>query len=522
MNKTIALLSNINIAPLQNALQTEGFSEVYVAGYNQWQSELLNPGSGLYTASPDYLFLYLHPGEWLKGSQPIDEITTSIGFFLENSLNTTVLVCEMVSYPLSTSTYIESKTDTDYTFCRELMEFCSQSKRTRLVRFSELVILHGYKTIFDEKYWYLGRMKFSLEGYRLMAQELRRLINALEGTIRKVLVLDLDNTLWGGVLGEDGLAGIQLSSEGKGLIYKEFQQICKDLLSSGVVLSVCSKNNEEEVRAAFANHPDMVLHWDDFAAHRVNWLPKHENLQSIANELNLGLDSLVFIDDSAAERELVSRSLPLVAVPEFPADITQLKHWLYDKVIYTYFARTTITSEDKGKAAQYKRNAFREQERSQISFEAFIQGLNIRVNVEPATEHTLARIAQLTQKTNQFNTSLKRYNEAETVEMYKSDNWKLYTCSYRDKFGDEGIVGAFLVHIKKQEACIDNFVVSCRALGRKAEYTLLKQLVGHLRELDCTLISAQYTPGDRNTPAAGVYKTYGFDEVAPNEYKLQI
>lgn len=522
MKASIALLSNINIAPLQQALQKEGFGEVYVAGYNQWQSELLNLSSGLYTAAPNYVVVYLHPGEWEKGMLPASQITQSIAFYLQHA-GSTVLLCEMVDYPLSAFTYLTSQATGNQELNQQLHAFCVESKRTRMISFSSLVMMHGYTNLFDDKYWYLGRMKFSLEGYRLLARELWWFVHALEGKTRKLLVLDLDNTLWGGILGEDGASGIQVSGEGKGLIYKEFQELIKQLSTLGVVLAICSKNNEEEVKELFESHPQMHLRWNDFAAHRVNWLPKHENLQSIAQELNLGLDSVVFIDDSAAERELVRQSLPEVVVPEFPGDISRLHRWMLEEVIYPYFARTSLTAEDTQKTAQYQRNAARERERDNtISYDQFISSLHIEISVDEATESSLARIAQLTQKTNQFNMTTKRYTEAEINELYRQPDWKFYTCRYRDKFGDEGIVGTFLVHLRHQQATIDNFLVSCRALGRKAEYRMLDELTTKLGKLGITTIRSHYCKSERNLPAAGVYKNYGFKETEANEYEYKI
>jgi len=277
------------------------------------------------------------------------------------------------------------------------------------------------------------------------------------------------------------------------------------------------------VKELFASHPEMLLRWNDFAAHRVNWLPKHENLQSIAQELNLGLDSVVFIDDSAAERELVRQSLPEVVVPEFPGDISRLHRWMLEEVIYPYFARTSLTAEDTEKTEQYQRNAARERERDNtISYDQFISSLHIEISVDEATESSLARIAQLTQKTNQFNMTTKRYTEAEINELYRQPDWKFYTCRYRDKFGDEGVVGTFLVHLRQQEAIIDNFLVSCRALGRKAEYRMLDELTAKLGKLGITTIRSHYCKSERNSPASGVYKNHGFKETAANEYEYKI
>ncbi len=521
MQSSIALLSNITIDPLKSTLQQVGFGDVYVAGYNQWQQELLNPASEVMIRSYDYLLLYLHPDELAQGFE-LSDITKAIDHFLEQQPKGIVLLCELAGRPSYTTTYAGNEQYTEYQLNRELHTYSNKHPRVSIFPLSRLVNLHGYNTLFDDKYWYLGRMKFSHAAYELIANEIVYFTRAIEGKTSKVLVLDLDNTLWGGVLGEEGWQHIALSNEGKGLIYKEFQQHLLALRKTGVLLSICSKNNEAEVREVFEKHPDSVLKWDDFVAPRVNWLPKDENLLSISRELSLGLNSMVFIDDSALERELVRASLPEVLVPEFPSDVTRLNHWFAGKVVYPCFARIRFTTEDADKTQQYQRNKEREEVLSQFSYDDFIQQLKIEAILKEATNDTLSRIAQLTQKTNQFNLSLKRYTEAEIATMYADTRWKLYTCTYRDKFGDEGIVGAVLVSHEKNTAHIDNFLLSCRALGRRVEFSILHQLLAVLKESGIQRITASYYPGERNIPARNFYNDSGFTSLSENEFEKQL
>lgn len=522
MKTSVALLSNVNIAPLQNALQQEGFEKVYVAGFNQWQSELLNPVSELSAVNADYVVMYIDAGEWKKGNADAEEIIRSIRHYLLNNSRGSILICDMVYNPVHAATYTSVPGWFERSANNQLYQFAEEEVRVTIVPFSQLVMGYGYSRLFDPKYWYLGRMKLSLEGNRLLAREIRWLTRAKEGKSRKVLVLDLDNTLWGGVLGEDGWQNIQLSDEGTGLIFKEFQQLIIELSQLGVLIAICSKNKEADVREAMERNEHMLLKWNNFVATRVNWLPKDENIRSIALELNLGLDAFVFIDDNPVERTLIQESLPSVAVPQFPTDLTRLQQWMLEEVVYPYFARTTLTSEDLNKTSQYQRNAARESERNNFSFDEFIANLNIEIEVTEANEATLARIAQLTQKTNQFNMTMKRYTEADIIRLYNSDKHKLFTCRYRDKFGDEGIVGCFLIESVGNVARIDNFLLSCRVLGRKAEFQMLDALKNQLHQLQLTKISASYVPGERNQPAALVYEQYGFTTTNTNEYELQI
>lgn len=521
MKSSIALLSNITIDPLKSTLQQVGFEDVYVAGYNQWQYELLNPDSEIIIHPYDYLLLYLHPDELAPGFE-ISEIISAIDYFLQKQPKGIVLLCELSGKPLYTTTFAGNEQHTEHQLNSKLYEFAHQQPRVSILPLSRLVKLHGYTTLFDDKYWYLGRMKFSHVAYEILATEILHFTRAIEGTTSKVLVLDLDNTLWGGVLGEDGWQHIALSNEGKGLIYKEFQQQIASLKNTGVLLSLCSKNNEADVREAFEKHPDSILKWDDFVAPRVNWLPKDENLLSISQELSLGLDSLVFIDDSPLERELVRTSLPKVQVPDFPSDITQISKWFVGKVVYPFFARIRLTNEDADKTLQYHRNKEREEVSNQFSYDDFIQQLKIEAILQKATSDTLSRIAQLTQKTNQFNLSLKRYTEADIAAMHADKQWKLYTFTYRDKFGDEGIVGAVLVNLEKNSAHIDNFLLSCRALGRKVEFSILQQLIVELKESGTQRITASYCPGEKNIPARSFYSDSGFKALSENKFEKQL
>lgn len=521
MKSSIALLSNITIDPLKSVLQQIGFGKVYVAGYNQWQYELLSPDSEIINNSYTYLLLYLHPDELANGVE-IGEITSAIDQFLRQQPKGIVMVCDFSGRPLYTTTYTGDALVKEKVLNASLYTYATTQPRVQILALSRLVNLHGYNTLFDDKYWYLGRMKFSHTAYSLLAHEILNLSRAIEGKTSKVLVLDLDNTLWGGVLGEEGWQHITLSNEGKGLIYKEFQHQIALLKQTGVILSLCSKNNEAEVREAFKKHPDCILKWDDFVAPRVNWLPKDQNLLSICRELNVGIDSLVFIDDNQIERELVRTSLPEVQVPEFPANTTKLSQWFIEEVVYPCFPRIHFTKEDAYKTQQYHRNKEREEVRSQFSYDDFIQQLKIEVDIQEAKPDTLNRIAQLTQKTNQFNLSLKRYTEAEIATMYTSRDWKLYTCSYRDKFGDEGIIGSVLVLLKQDTAHIDNFLLSCRALGRKVEFSILEQIKSALKELGIQRITASYYPGEKNIPAKRFYSDCGFTTLSEHDFETQL
>lgn len=520
MKRSIAILSNINLGLLHNSLSEEGFSSFYTAEYNQWQQELLVSNSQLHISPVDYILLYIYPD--FNHRSIADELITAVETYLNTGGKGKFLICELVGNPLSSYTFLRNNSEIEDSWNQDLYNFASQNDQIKILPFRQLVTLHGYQQLFDDKYWYLGRMRLSMLGNRQLARLTGNMVNALEGRSKKVLILDLDNTLWGGVAGEEGWQKLTLSNEGKGLIYKDFQRLISELNNRGILLSICSKNNESDVREVFNFHPDMLLNWNDFVAPRINWLSKDQNILSIASELGLSTDSFVFIDDSPTERELVRKSLPEVTVPEFPSDLTQLPQWLLQEVVYRYFATTIQTEEDLAKTLQYQRNSSREQESSRFSYPEFLEQLNIELEVRIASGHELTRIAQLTQKTNQFNLSGRRYTESEINKLHMQAGWIFYSCSYRDKFGDEGIVGTVLIEVENSRARIDNFLLSCRALGRRVEFEIMKRIIKDLQTRNCTVIDADFVPTDRNLPAAKFYTECGFNRIYDNNYQLQI
>lgn len=492
--KKLALLSNINIDPLKNHLQKYKTYDLYSAGFNQWQSELLNTTSALYRFEADFIFLHIDINEF---RQDVSELISTIDFYLDVHPTCRFLISNFVPQPFSVDTYIKKeKTEIN----RELEIFAETKKNIFILDFERLVRLHGYKTLIDDKYWYLGRIRFNNFGFGILSSEINSVLNSVQGKSKKVLVLDLDNTLWGGVLGEESWENIQLSEEGVGRIYKDFQRTIKQLTPQGVILAICSKNNETDVLEAFEKNKEMVLSLDDFAIKKVNWNPKPENILSIAQTLNVGTDSIVLIDDSKMEREFVKHELPDVVVPEFPDDVSKLPAWFIQEVIYPYFAKMELTKEDKDKTEQYKRNTLRETEKQKNGFDHFIKELNIKLDIRIADQSSYKRIAQLTQKTNQFNLSVKRYSETEIEILCNEKKYVALSCGYEDKFGNEGIVGCALFRIDKQKIVIDSFMLSCRVLGRKVETFFMEELIRIAESLsfDCKLVEASYFPTEKN------------------------
>lgn len=367
---------------------------------------------------------------------------------------------------------------------------------------------HGEDALLTDAFWYLGRVRYSNQMFRSLATSLHQAADAYANRSRKVLILDLDNTLWGGILGEAGPLGIALSEDGAGRCYRDFQHALKAVQRTGVLLAICSKNNPGDLDELFERNSMMILRREDFACIRVNWEPKPQNIQSIAETLNLGTGSFVFIDDNPVERELVRTVLPDVAVPEFPARIENLPTWFLREIIPGWFGKYMLTVEDRNKTLQYRVNEERRQLSSSLDFVAFLQSLQIECafHVDPAEQIT--RIAQMTQKTNQFNLTTRRYEIPDIQRFLDSPDHAVLLLDYKDRFGSEGSVG--LAILDYSEGRIDTFLMSCRILGRKIEDRILSKACDLFRARGCSRIIAEFIPTRKNQQVAEFYDSRDF------------
>jgi FkbH-like protein len=322
----------------------------------------------------------------------------------------------------------------------------------------------------------------------------------------------LDNTLWGGILGEDGPDGIKIGGDYPGKAFLYFQKGLLELNKNGVILAVCSKNNEQDVMDLWENNPFLVLRKEHFAAYRINWQDKATNLKELAEELNLGLDSFVFVDDNPSERELIKQLLPMVTVPDFPAQPYELPLF-FKKLVEDYFKVYAITEEDKKKTDQYKANAQRLSfQKSFSDFGDFIRSLDIHLTIASANDYNIPRIAQMTQKTNQFNLTTKRYTDADIKVMIEKGG-RVYCLSVADRFGDNGITGCMIVN-----GCeIDSFLLSCRILGKGIETAFIKKVFQMLHNQGVTELKAKYLPTAKNAQVREFYEKVGMQCVAENE-----
>lgn len=390
----------------------------------------------------------------------------------------------------------------------------------QVVDFGAFLNRYPYFERIDWKFYFLSQMILNprLAGdFRKWLDEQQR---ALALKRKKCLVLDLDNTLWGGVLGEDGIDGIQVDGDYPGKAYHYWQEGLKELERNGIILTICSKNNQTDVEALFAAR-EMPLSLKDFACTRINWNDKATNIREMAQELNIGLDSMVFVDDNPTERELIRQQLPMVSVPEWLSQPYELPRF-YARLVEDYFSVYMLTDEDKKKTEQYRQNANRAQAQAQFTdMEDFLRSLEMKLTIAPATDVTIPRIAQMTQKTNQFNLTTKRYTE-DDIRLLLSKGAKIWTLAVEDRFGDNGVTG--LMILKPDNGwIIDTLLMSCRVLGKGIEEAFFKTVIGRYEGA----LAAQYIPTAKNGHVAEFYERMGMKLERKNddggkEYSAQI
>lgn len=369
----------------------------------------------------------------------------------------------------------------------------------------------GIDAYFDPRYWHIGRAPYSREALRQIAVQASRFVRALKGKARKCLILDCDNTLWGGVVGEDGVSGIKLATTHPGSAFRDFQRQVLSLAGRGVVLALCSKNNEDDVWEVFDKHSDMVIKREHIAAHRINWQDKAQNIREIAEELGLGLDHMVFADDSDFEVGLVREQLPMVEVIHLP-QTDSLRHAERLRAC-GFFDTLSLTTEDRARGKMYAAEARRREVKSLATdMDGYLGSLEIEVEINEPDEVGVPRVAQLTQRTNQFNLTTRRYTEADIQAMIGDEHCSVVSLRVRDRFGDSGVVGVAIVRTESETAEIDALMMSCRVLGRKIEDALLAGVVRIARNSGASQVAGLYIPTKKNGQVARFYLDRGFSD----------
>jgi FkbH-like protein len=460
-----------------------------------------------------YVWFYMCPYE--ANNETVAEKIKNYGKSLElihSKLNPNKQFIVFTIQPIYKINYLLSNIEIEksiWTYNETINLLSNEKSNIKIIDISTFFSSFSQEQLIDWKYYYLSQMPLNPKLSSGFKQWFERQIEIVTFKRKKCIILDLDNTLWGGILGEDGIERIKIGETYPGNAYRFFQEYLLQLYKTGIILAICSKNNEQDVLEVLEKHSDMALRKEHFVCSRINWENKADNIKEIALELNIGLDSLVFIDDNPSERELVKQMLPEVTVPDFPQHpyhFPKLIKYLSDN----YFSTYKLTHEDAVKTQQYKENAGRFRFQSQFAdFEVYLKSLEIELMIEPLNDINIARFSQLTHKTNQFNLTTRRYTETDILNFVERKAW-IYGLRVKDRFGDNGITGLIIIDINDKNAQIDTFLLSCRILGKKIEDVFAQYMLMKLKKSGIQSVKASYIKTMKNGQVSTFYERIGF------------
>jgi FkbH-like protein len=528
----LAMLGSCTLAHLHSAIRVAGLRRgiwisTYESEYGQHLQELSDPRSGLYAFAPDVILVALDGHHLAAGFHPNmgpAEFESAFEALRGRIAQTWALAREAFSCPIIHQTplpvhpqilgnnehrLLASRNSVIERLNADLRKMADEAG-VELLSLDKRVLVDGLPYWYDVGLWHRAKQEICPSAAPLYGDMVGRLLAARQGRSFKCLVLDLDNTLWGGVIGDDGLQGLVLGQgSALGEAFAAFQQYVRDLSRRGIILAVCSKNDEGTALEAFESHPEMILQRGDIACFVANWENKAANICFIAKNLNIGLDSMVFVDDNPAERELVRRELPMVAVPEISDDPSEYPQLLSSA---GYFEGTSLTEEDKDRARQYQNNNAREQlKMASIDMPSYLSSLEMRLIWRRFDEVALQRIVQLINKTNQFNLTTRRYTAEELLVLMGDSREVGLQLRLIDRFGDNGIIAIVIGRLISDGGfLIDTWLMSCRVLGREVESATLNLIVAEARRLGATRVFGEYIRTKKNEMVKEHYSKLGF------------
>ena len=531
----IAVLRNYTIEPLIPVIKGEAVRlglapDVYVGDFDAIAESVLNSTSQLYKHKPDIILV----AQWAETVSPLlttkfltlstqqveDEVARIVDTMeywlsaIRSNCDTPVVVNNFPLPSFATLGILDYQSESYqiHSVLKLNNELLKLSKKFKDVYWLDALGLFsrvGNLAAFDERNWHAARAPISKHALLPLGLEYAKFIRALRGKTRKCLVLDCDNTLWGGVVGEDGLDGIKLGNTYPGSSFVSFQQECVNLYNRGVILALCSKNNEVDVLEVFRNHPDSVLKEHHFSAWQINWDDKATNLTRIAEELNIGIDSLVFVDDNVFECDWVRKQLPQVEVVNLSKETY---HYRNELMLSGYFDSLTFSGEDKKRSQMYVSDKQRKQLlKTASSFEDYLSGLGLQAEIGRPEAKDVPRVSQLTQKTNQFNVTTRRYTEGDIERFLASEDTEIFSLKLADRISELGLIGVAIVKYQNDVAEVDSLLMSCRALGRGAEDVLMSLIYKRAKQRGSTKLVGTYLKSKKNSQVADFYLKQGFE-----------
>ncbi len=533
----IALLSSFNINGFKEILYVQcreaGIdADIYLADYGQYNQEILDPHSKLYVHQPQIIIVFIDTGAFFGDyifkaydntsqqrrkfiREKFAELLNLIRILKDNS-PAALIVHNLEVPPYSPMGILENKQEFGLKesieeFNRCLAKGFQDDPRCFIYDFQSRLSQLGRQSLIDQRLYYIGDIKLAFHSVSDITKDYLGYIKAHMSLSRKCLVLDLDHTLWGGILGEDGLEGIHLGPTPQGRPFWEVQKYILSLFNRGIILAINSKNDKEEVLKVFEKHPSMILKEHHFVSMQINWDDKISNMKFIAREINIGLEALVYVDDDKFNREMVTKALPQVRVvdlPEDPAYYLQTLQELDD------FSVLQITREDQVRGKMYAQNQQRRDfEKTAANLTEYLTALQMKVTMIPPSEFSIPRMSQLTLKTNQWNMTTRRYQEEDILKMANDSSYLIQAIQVEDKFGDNGLVGLIIIRKTKQAWHIDTCLLSCRVIGRRLEEALIGDVIQQAQKVNVKMLRGEFIPTKKNAPAKDVYRELGFKEV---------
>jgi len=534
----VALLGDTATQFLASAIKGIGVEygfdiNLFEAEYNQIEQQFMDPTSDLHQLDAQYIVVYQSSHKWNEKYSLLSVEEQS--HLADERLDFVTYICQSTSSKIIYLNYSEIEDGVwgsfdnriEHSFIYQtrkmnysLMLLSQKLQNLFICDISAIQNKYGRDFIFDSTVYTSTEMILSIDSLPIVAKRIMDIIASMQGKIKKCLILDLDNTLWGGVIGDDGIEGIQLGhSLGIGKAFTEFQMWVKKLKDRGIIICICSKNDEDKAKEPFIKHPDMILHLEDISVFMANWETKVDNIRTIQKVLNIGFDSMIFLDDNPFERNIVRENIPDITVPELPSDPAEYLEFVYGENLFETISYSTL---DKNRTEQYQTQAKRMAFEKTFSSESdFLQSLDMVSVVEGFTSFNTPRVAQLSQRSNQFNLRTIRYTETDIEAMSKDDKIIPLTFTLQDKFGDNGLICVIIMKAKDMNTLfVDTWFMSCRVLKRGMENFTLNTMVEIAKQRGYKQIIGEYIPSPKNKMVENHYLTLGFSKVKNEDKSL--
>lgn len=528
---SIAILADSASQHLAKALKAAAVGhniklECWEAEYGSLESTIYSESSTLYKRHFDYILIFQSSQKLYKEfshqhykqsfAQDLAVRMRHLTHLLKERTRSKVIVSNFAEIDDSVFGNFANKTDRSFLyqvrkFNYELMNLAMQQDNLFIADVQSLIVANGIRTAFNPQLYIHADLVFDLDFMALFAQNITKMIAAGQGCFKKCVIVDLDNTLWGGIIGDDGIENIQIGDLGLGKAFTNLQIWLRNLKERGIILAVSSKNTESVAKEVFEKHPGMVLKAEDISVFAINWETKVDNILFIQSILNIGFDSMVFLDDNPFERNIVKQNIPDITVPDLPEDPAEYLPYLQS---LNLFETASISEEDASRTLQYQEEASRKVLQKQFTTEAeFLESLEMVAVIKPIDSFTRPRVAQLTQRSNQFNLRTQRYTDGDIAKIMNDKDKFSLTVSLSDSFGDYGLISAAILERRAPNSLfIDTWIMSCRVLKRGVENLLLKEIVDLARENNISVIEGEYLPTAKNGLVKDHYKNLGFEQ----------